>query len=83
MTLIADFDALIEPYHDALGEIINGDASSYKKPYSERDDVTLGNPFGPLRPRSYRGGAEAGARRLQVFGRRTRRVRDGRKACNA
>jgi ketosteroid isomerase-like protein len=48
MTLIADFDALIEPYHDALGEIINGHASSYKKPYSERDDVTLGNPFGPL-----------------------------------
>jgi hypothetical protein len=38
MTLIADFDALIEPYHDALGEIINGDASSYK---SSTPSVTM------------------------------------------
>ena len=48
MTLTADFDALIEPYHEALSAIINGDPSIYKEFFSERDDVTLGNPFGPF-----------------------------------
>jgi len=48
MTLTANFDALIEPYHEALGAIINGDPSIYKEFFSERDDVTLGNPFGPF-----------------------------------
>jgi ketosteroid isomerase-like protein len=41
-----DFDALIEPYHGALRAIINGDPGVYKTMYSERDDVTLANPFG-------------------------------------
>src|SRR5215211_6615508 len=48
MTSTADFDALIEPYHEALGAIINGDPSGYKSMFSQRDDVTLGNPFGPF-----------------------------------
>src|SRR5919201_183266 len=48
MTLTADFDAFIEPYHEALSAIINGDPSIYKEFFSERDDVTLGNPFGPF-----------------------------------
>ena len=48
MTSTADFDALIEPYHEALGGIINGDPSGYKAIFSQRDDVTLGNPFGPF-----------------------------------
>jgi ketosteroid isomerase-like protein len=42
----ADFDALIEPYHDALRAIINGDPSGYKAMYSSEDDATLANPFG-------------------------------------
>jgi ketosteroid isomerase-like protein len=41
-----DFDSLIEPYHGALRAIINGDPSVYKAMYSEREDVTLANPFG-------------------------------------
>ena len=45
MTSTADFEALIEPYHEALGAIINGDPSGYKSIFSQRDDVTLGNPF--------------------------------------
>ena len=48
MTSTADFDVLIEPYHEALGAIINGDPSGYKSIFSQRDDVTLGNPFGPF-----------------------------------
>jgi ketosteroid isomerase-like protein len=41
-----DFEALIEPYHGALRAIINGDPGVYKAMCSERDDVTLANPFG-------------------------------------
>ena len=42
-----DFDQVIEPYHLALGKIINGDPDGYKQLYSHREDVTLANPFGP------------------------------------
>lgn len=48
MASAADFDALIDPYHQALEAIINGDPSIYKSIFSARDDVTLGNPFGPF-----------------------------------
>jgi ketosteroid isomerase-like protein len=48
MASVADFDALIEPYHQALGAIINGDPEPYKDLLSEREDVTLANPFGPV-----------------------------------
>jgi len=41
-----EFEALIEPYHDALRGIINGDPDGYKAMYSDGDDVTLANPFG-------------------------------------
>lgn len=41
-------DQLLEEYHRALGEIINGNPDVYKAFYSLRDDVTLGNPFGPF-----------------------------------
>ena len=30
-----------------LAAILKGDPSVYKALYSDRDDVTLGNPFGP------------------------------------
>ena len=47
MAAAEDFDQVIEPYHLALGKIINGDPDGYKQLYSHRDDVTLANPFGP------------------------------------
>jgi ketosteroid isomerase-like protein len=47
MAVLDDFDEVLEPYHLALGEIINGNPDGYKKLYSHRDDVTLANPFGP------------------------------------
>ena len=46
MTDGAEFDDLLEPYHQALHAIINGDSSGYKAMYSNADDVTLANPFG-------------------------------------
>ena len=41
-------EALLEQYHGALSAIINGDPDVYKVMMSERDDVTLANPFGPV-----------------------------------
>jgi ketosteroid isomerase-like protein len=42
-----DLDSAIERSHAALAAILKGDPSVYKALYSDRDDVTLGNPFGP------------------------------------
>ena len=42
-----DLDSAIEQSHAALAAILKGDPGVYKALYSERDDVTLGNPFGP------------------------------------
>jgi ketosteroid isomerase-like protein len=53
-----DFDAVVEPYHEALRAIINGDPSGYKAMYSEGEDITLANPFGGVA----RGRAEVEAR---------------------
>ena len=47
MAAVDDFDQVVEPYHQALGEIIKGSPEAYKELYSHRDDVTLANPFGP------------------------------------
>lgn len=43
-----DFDQVVEKYHLALGEFMKGNPAPAKKLYSQRDDVTLGNPFGPF-----------------------------------
>jgi ketosteroid isomerase-like protein len=48
MTAGDDLDAVIEEYHRAAAEFIKGDAEPYKRLFSRRDDVTLGNPFGPV-----------------------------------
>jgi ketosteroid isomerase-like protein len=42
-----NLDSAIESSHAALGAILKGDPSLYKALFSEKDDVTLGNPFGP------------------------------------
>jgi ketosteroid isomerase-like protein len=43
-----NLDQVIEQYHLALGEIVKGNPELYKQLFSHRDDVTLGNPFGPF-----------------------------------
>ncbi len=43
----SDFDELIERYHEALSKWPTGNFEPALKFFSERDDVTLANPFGP------------------------------------
>jgi ketosteroid isomerase-like protein len=43
-----DFNQMVEKYHLALGEFMKGNPAPAKQLYSQRDDVTLGNPFGPF-----------------------------------
>ncbi len=45
----SDFDEVVEHYHLAAAEFVKGDPEPYKKMFSQREDVTLGNPFGPFR----------------------------------
>lgn len=42
-----DISSAIEQSHAALHAIWRGDPSLYEALYSDADDVTLGNPFGP------------------------------------
>jgi ketosteroid isomerase-like protein len=41
-------EAAIAESHDALHKILNGDASGYAALFADREDITLGNPFGPF-----------------------------------
>jgi ketosteroid isomerase-like protein len=41
-------EATISQSHEALRLILNGDTSGYEALFAERDDITLGNPFGPF-----------------------------------
>lgn len=41
------FEAAVEQSHRALAAILQGDPSLYAALFADRDDVTLGNPFGP------------------------------------
>ena len=41
-------EATIAESHDALRKILNGDPSGYAALFADRDDITLGNPFGPF-----------------------------------
>jgi uncharacterized protein (TIGR02246 family) len=43
-----DLDTAIERSHAALDAILKGDPQGYKALFSDGDDVTLGNPFGPF-----------------------------------
>src|SRR5271165_4273433 len=42
-----DLDSAIEQSHAAFAAIMKGDPGGYKALFSDREDVTLGNPFGP------------------------------------
>ncbi len=46
-TMTDDIDKAIERSHAALGAIWKGDSSGYHALFSDADDITLGNPFGP------------------------------------
>jgi ketosteroid isomerase-like protein len=48
MTTKTDLDSAIELSHTAVAAVFRGDASVASTLFSERDDVTLGNPFGPF-----------------------------------
>ena len=39
---------MVEQYHGAAAEFIRGNPGPYKQLFSQCDDVTLGNPFGPV-----------------------------------
>ena len=43
-----DLTSVIEQSHQALDAILRGDASGYRALFSQAEDVTLGNPFGPF-----------------------------------
>jgi ketosteroid isomerase-like protein len=43
-----DLERVVERYHLALGEFMKGNPEPAGELFSERDDVTLGNPFGPF-----------------------------------
>ena len=44
----AQFTEALDQYHRAAGEFVKGNPEPYKAAFSHRDDVTLGNPFGPF-----------------------------------
>ena len=44
----ASLDQTIEQSHRALTAILNGDPNLYEELFAQRDDITLGNPFGPF-----------------------------------
>ena len=41
-------EVAIAESHEALRKILNGDPSGYAALFADRDDITLGNPFGPF-----------------------------------
>jgi ketosteroid isomerase-like protein len=43
-----DFDEALERYHRAASEFVKGNPEPYKMVFSHRDDVSLGNLFGPF-----------------------------------
>ena len=43
-----DFDQVVEQNHAASDEFVRGNNKPLEQLYSRRDDVTLGNPFGPF-----------------------------------
>ena len=43
-----DFDEVVEQNHAAVDAFVRGNSKPLEQLYSRRDDVTLGNPFGPF-----------------------------------
>lgn len=47
-TLPPALEAAVTESHEVLRLILNGDPSGYAALVANRDDITLGNPFGPF-----------------------------------
>ena len=47
MAAVDDLDQVIERYHLALGEVVNGNPEPLKEMHSHRGHGSLANPFGP------------------------------------
>lgn len=43
-----DFDELVEQYHNALQDFVEGNARPMQDTFSHREDITLANPFGDI-----------------------------------
>ena len=48
MTAERDVAALIDLYHAAAADFIKGHPAAYTDLFSQRDDVSVANPFGPV-----------------------------------
>jgi ketosteroid isomerase-like protein len=46
--MTSDFDQVVEQNHAAVDEFVRGNSKPLEQLCSRRDDVTLGNPFGPF-----------------------------------
>lgn len=79
--LPAALEAAIGESHEALRKILNGDPSGYAALFADREDITLGNPFGPFgkgraavlaalnnASRKYRDGSVVRVDRVAVYG---------------
>jgi ketosteroid isomerase-like protein len=66
---VDDLDEVIERYHQALGAFMRGDHEPARRLFSERDDVTLGNPFGSF--------ARGSAQVVEAMARAAANYRDG------
>lgn len=70
MSAADDLDAVIEASHQALDAFAKGDPAPLQALFSEHDDVTLANPFGP---------AQRGRLRVRdTMARAAKNYRDGR-----
>ena len=49
MTVSDDFAAVVDASHLALADFMKGNPEPFIRMYSQGDDVSLGNPFGPFR----------------------------------
>jgi hypothetical protein len=47
MAAVDEVDELIEQYQLALGEFMKGNPEPVKKLFSQREDASLANPYGP------------------------------------
>jgi ketosteroid isomerase-like protein len=45
---LAELSDAVEASHEALAAIIRGDVEPFLALYSDADDITIGNPFGPF-----------------------------------
>ena len=65
----AALELVIAESHAALRKILNGDPSGYAALFADREDITLGNPFGPF--------GKGRAAVLEALGNASNKYKDG------